>query len=174
MAARLRADLEAANTLPALRRFRDRLPTLRFFDPACGSGNFLVIAYRELRRLELEVLRRIRAREQSTGQLGMDVRWEAGVHVGQFYGIEIEEFPARIAETAIYLVDHLENLALFAEFGQYYARFPITDSAHVTIGNALRLVNIQPRWAVRVGWLDHRGDLGVSACRWGCDRLGAV
>ncbi len=135
----LRADLEAADTLPALRRLRDRLPTLRFFDPACGCGNFLVIAYRELRRLELEVLRRIRAREQSTGQLGMDVRWEAGVHVGQFYGIEIEEFPARIAETAIYLVDHLENLALEAEFGQYHAHFPITDSAHITHGNALRL-----------------------------------
>jgi len=135
----LRAELEAANTLPALRRLRDRLPTLRFFDPACGCGNFLVIAYREVRRLELEVLRRVRAREQSTGQLGMDVRWESGVHVGQFYGIEIEEFPARIAETAIYLVDHLENLALSAEFGQYYARFPITDTAHITHDNALRI-----------------------------------
>lgn len=85
------------------------------------------------------MLRRIRAREKSTSQLGTNVRWESGVHVGQFYGIEIEEFPARIAETAIYLVDHLENLSLSAEFGQYYARFPITDSAHVTIGNALRL-----------------------------------
>lgn len=135
----LRGELEAANTLPALRRLRDRLPTLRFFDPACGCGNFLVIAYREVRRLELEVLRRIRAREQSTGQLGMDVRWESGVNVGQFYGIEIEEFPVRIAETAIYLVDHLENLALSAEFGQYYARFPITDTAHITHDNALRL-----------------------------------
>lgn len=134
----LRAELEAANTLPALRRLRDRLPTMRFFDPACGCGNFLVIAYREVRRLELEVLRRIRAREQSTGQLGMDVRWESSVHVGQFYGIEIEEFPARIAETAIYLVDHLENLDLSAEFGQYYARFPISDTAHITHGNALR------------------------------------
>lgn len=134
----LRAELEAANTLPALRRFRDRLPTMRFFDPACGCGNFLVIAYREVRRLELEVLRRIRARELSTGQLGMDVRWESSVHVGQFYGIEIEEFPVRIAETAIFLVDHLENLALSAEFGQYYARFPITDTSHVTHGNALR------------------------------------
>jgi len=135
----LRAELDAANTLPALRRLRDRLPTLRFFDPACGCGNFLVIAYREVRRLELEVLRRIRAREQSAGQLGMDVRWESGVNVGQFYGIEIEEFPARIAETAIYLVDHLENLALSAEFGQYYARFPITDTAHITHDNALRV-----------------------------------
>jgi hypothetical protein len=135
----LRAELEAANTLPALRRLRDRLPTLRFLDPACGCGNFLVIAYREVRRLELEVLRRIRAREQSTGQLGMDVRWESSVNVGQFYGIEIEEFPARIAETAIYLVDHLENLALSAEFGQYYARFPITDTAQITHDNALRV-----------------------------------
>lgn len=135
----LRTELDACTTLPALRRFRDRLSELRFFDPACGCGNFLVIAYREVRRLELEVLRRIRERERSVGQLGIDVTAESKVRVGQFYGIEIEEFPAKIAETAMYLIDHLENLALSAEFGQYYARFPITDTAHIHHANALRL-----------------------------------
>jgi hypothetical protein len=136
----LRAELETATTLPALRRFRDKLATLTFFDPAAGCGNFLVISYREIRRLELECLRRIRSREGATaGQLAVDVTIESKVRVGQFYGIEIEEFPARIAETAIYLVDHLANLELSAAFGHYYARFPIRDSAHITIGNALRL-----------------------------------
>lgn len=151
----LRSDLDSATSLPALRQFHDRLASLRFFDPACGCGNFLVIAYREIRRLELEVLKRIRQREArqgarmrpaGEGQLGLDVAIESRVHVGQFYGIEIEEFPARIAETAIYLIDHLENLALSAAFGQYYARFPITDSAHIVIDNALRLdwANVLP------------------------------
>ena len=135
----LRAQLDACTTLPALKRLHDRLAGLTFFDPACGCGNFLVIAYREVRRLELDLLRRIRERERSVGQLGLDVTAEAKVLVGQFYGIEIEEFPARIAETAMYLIDHLENLALSAEFGQYYARFPITDTAHIHNANALGL-----------------------------------
>ncbi|SFF35027.1 Type II restriction/modification system, DNA methylase subunit YeeA [Blastococcus tunisiensis] len=136
----LRAELDAATTLPALRRFRDKLAELTWFDPAAGCGNFLVIAYREVRRLELDCLKQIRGRERgSTAELTIDVQIESKVRVGQFYGIEIEEFPARIAETAIYLVDHLANLELSAAFGQYYARFPIRDSAHITIGNALRV-----------------------------------
>lgn len=136
----LRAELDACETRPALERFRGKLATLTFFDPACGCGNFLIIAYREIRQIELECMRRLRDRQrQGKGQLVFDVRQESKVHVGQFYGIEIEEFPARIAETAMYLIDHLENLALSAEFGQYYARFPIIDSAHIVVGkNALR------------------------------------
>jgi hypothetical protein len=168
----LRREMEAARSLPALRQFHNRLAALRFFDPACGCGNFLIIAYREVRRLELEVLRRIRAAEVEQtgsnlrsrsdlqrrprpgvargarrsggaegmveGQTGIDISVESRVQVGQFYGIEIEEFPAKIAETAMYLIDHLENLALSAEFGEYYARFPITDTAHIVNDNALR------------------------------------
>lgn len=145
----LRAELDGARGVAELRRFHDRLAGLKFFDPACGCGNFLIIAYREIRRIELECLRRIRTEEAragmrasgkraaGVGQLGVDIAIESKVHVGQLYGIEVEEFPARIAETAVYLIDHLENLALSAEFGEYYARFPITDSAHIRIGNAL-------------------------------------
>lgn len=155
----LRADLDSARSLPALRAFRERLADLTFFDPACGCGNFLVIAYREIRRLELGCLLRIRNAEAKdaakgtsrytsgtrarrgagAGQLGIDVAIESRVRVGQFYGIENQEFPARIAETAMYLIDHLENLALSAEFGEYYARFPIVDTAHIKIDNALRV-----------------------------------
>ena len=136
----LRAELQGCDTTPALERFRDKLASLTFLDPACGCGNFLIIAYREIRRLELECMKRLRDRQRTgRGQLVLDVRLESKVHVGQFFGIELEEFPARIAETAMYLIDHLENLALSAEFGQYYARFPITDSAHIAVGqNALR------------------------------------
>lgn len=140
----LESELNAADSLPALRRFRDKLAGLKFLDPACGCGNFLLIAYRELRRIELEALKRIRDREiaqhrRVAGQLGLDVTFESKVRVGQFYGIELEEFPARIAETAIYLVDHLANRELSSEFGNYYVRFPIEDAAYIHIGNALRM-----------------------------------
>jgi hypothetical protein len=142
----LRADLAAADSLPKLRAFRDRLATLTFFDPACGCGNFLVIAYREIRRLERDCLLRIRETEAGrrgrraagSGQLSVEATLESKVGVGQFYGIEIEEFPARIAETAMHLMDHLANMELSVAFGEYYARFPIEDTAHVLVGNALR------------------------------------
>lgn len=143
----LRADLAAADSLPKLRAFRDRLATLTFFDPACGCGNFLVIAYREIRALERDCLLRIRAAESGArarraageGQLSLEATLESKVGVGQFYGIEIEEFPARIAETAMHLMDHQANMELSAAFGEYYARFPIEETAHIWADkNALR------------------------------------
>jgi hypothetical protein len=123
----------------ALNAYHDKLAAVRFLDPACGCGNFLVIAYRELRRLEIEVIRK---RAVATGkQMNqvMDVAQMCKVTVGQFYGIELEEFPARIARTALYLMDHKVNLALSKELGQYFARFPIPTSPHITIGNALEV-----------------------------------
>ena len=138
--AELRRELDAATTRPALVRFRSRLASLTFFDPACGCGNFLVIAYREIRKIETECLRRLRARDKAnTRQDVLDVTVDSQVRVGQFYGIEIEEFPVRIAETAMYLMDHLENRALGREFGGYHVRFPIADTAHIHLGNALRI-----------------------------------
>jgi hypothetical protein len=134
----LRDQLKRADSRPKLEAFRDKLATLTFFDPACGCGNFLVIAYRELRRLELECLRGLRAKRRDVRQGSLDIKLESVVHVGQFYGIEIEEFPCRIAETAMYLVDHLANLELSAEIGQYYARFPIEESARIHNENALQ------------------------------------
>lgn len=136
---RLRWELSRADTRPKLEAFRNKLATLRFLDPACGCGNFLVIAYREIRRIELDCLRALRAKARATHQASLDVQMESVVHVGQFYGIEIEEFPCRIAETAMHLMDHLANLELSAALGQYYARFPIEDSATILNANSLHV-----------------------------------
>ena len=119
-----------------LRKFRDKLGTLRFFDPACGCGNFLIIAYRELRTLEINVLQEIASRATAT-QLRLDV-WSV-VEVDQFYGIEIGEFPARIAATALWMMDHIMNNRLSLEFGHTYARIPIEKSPHIRNADALEI-----------------------------------
>ncbi|HNY63167.1 MAG TPA: hypothetical protein PLH70_05990 [Bacteroidales bacterium] len=118
-----------------LTEFHKKLSTLKFLDPACGCGNFLVITYRELRLLELEVLREL----YKSGQRVLDISSIILIDVDQFYGIEYEEFPARIAEVAMWLIDHQMNMLISHEFGQYYARLPLNKSAHITVGNALQM-----------------------------------
>ena len=118
-----------------LSEFHARLRTLTFFDPACGCGNFLVITYRELRLLELEVLRAANA----GGQMALDVHQMIAVDVDQFFGIEIEDFPAQIAQVALWLVDHQMNMKVSEEFGAYFVRIPLNHSATIVHANALRL-----------------------------------
>ena len=121
-----------------LRSFQQRLGQLRFFDPACGCGNFLIIAYRELRSLEMDVLRELRKHTEVGGeQQALDVAVFSEVDVDQFYGIEIGEFPARIAETALWMMDHIMNSRLSLEFGQTYVRIPLKKSPHILHGDAL-------------------------------------
>ncbi len=115
--------------------FLKKLAGLRFLDPACGCGNFLVIAYRELRLLELEVLRHVR----DTGQMHLDIFQLVQIDVDQFHGIEIEEWPARIAEVALWLTDHQMNMRVSEEFGDYYVRLPLKHAPHIVHGNALTL-----------------------------------
>ncbi|HMS12286.1 MAG TPA: TM0106 family RecB-like putative nuclease [Microthrixaceae bacterium] len=140
----LEAELGAANTRPKLEAFHNKLGALTFFDPACGCGNFLVVTYREIRRLENDCLRQLeitgrRSRKTAIpGQRAVSLALLCKVTVDQFYGIEIEEFPALIARTALYLADHLANREVSAEFGEHYVRFPIPASPHIHIGNALR------------------------------------
>lgn len=123
------------NNRNRLFEFHKKLRTLHFLDPACGCGNFLVIAYRELRLLELEVLRAAHASDQRV----LDVHQMTGVDVDQFCGIEIEEFPAQIAQVALWLTDHQMNLRVSEEFGQYFARIPLRSSPRIVHGNALTL-----------------------------------
>lgn len=118
-----------------LQIFHNKLASLKFLDPACGCGNFLVIAYRELRRLELEVLRAL----HDSGQQTLDITSIIQVDVDQFHGIEIEEFPAQIAQVALWLTDHQMNALVSEEFGQYFIRLPLNKSAHIVHGNALQL-----------------------------------
>jgi len=119
--------------------FHKKLRQLTFFDPACGCGNFLVISYRELRELELKVLRADHDLSAHKGQLAVDVHGLIGVNVDQFFGIEIEEFPAQIAQVALWLVDHQMNLRVSVEFGLYFARVPLVSSASIRHANALQL-----------------------------------
>jgi len=118
-----------------LQNFHKKLETLTFLDPACGCGNFLILAYRELRLLEIMVLKVL----YPTGQLTWDVSEFSRINVDAFYGIEIEEFPARIAEVALWLIDHQMNMRLSEAFGQYYVRIPLRKSAHIHNANALQL-----------------------------------
>ena len=123
--------------LADLRRFQEKLGRMQFFDPACGCGNFLIIAYRELRVLEIEVIREIRAATGDSAQKAFDVGLLSVVDVDRFHGIEIGEFPSRIAETAMWMMEHIMNNQLSLEFGQTYARIPLQTSPHIMHGDAL-------------------------------------
>lgn len=130
------AEFESIKTNRAkLNAFHERLSKLRFLDPACGCGNFLVITYRELRLLELAVLSYLYGNDRVVVEL-KDV---ALLDVDMMAGIEYEEFPARIAEVAMWLMDHQMNLKMSMEFGQYFARLPLTKSANIVHSNALRI-----------------------------------
>ena len=112
--------------------FHHKLCSLQFLDPACGCGNFLVIAYRELRLLEIDVVRELAG--GSGGQQLLPI-----VNVDQFHGIELFEWPVRIAEVALWLMDHQMNLQGSEVFGQPIDRLPLTTSPHIVQANALRI-----------------------------------
>ncbi len=133
----LKAEFETVkNNQTRLKQLHEKLARLRFFDPACGCGNFLVITYREIRRLELEVLKQIR---ELTGKGQMlDVSLLSLIDVNSFYGIEYEEFPAEIARVALWLTDHQANMELSAEFGLSFVRLPLRNTPNILHGNALR------------------------------------
>ena len=126
--------------LAELRRFQAKLGSLAFFDPACGCGNFLIIAYRELRLLEIEVLKQIHPKEhrgQQQRQVDALAQLLSLVDVDQFHGIELGEFPCRIAETALWMMDHIMNNRLSLEFGQTYTRIPLEKSPRIVHRDAL-------------------------------------
>ncbi|HQT84962.1 MAG: SAM-dependent methyltransferase [Acidiphilium sp. 37-64-53] len=124
----------------ALRAFHDRLAGLTFFDPACGCGNFLIIAYRELRALEIDLLLEIhrdRLADIKGSFATFNVATFVKLDVDQFYGIELEEFPARIAEVALWMMDHIMNNRLSLAFGEAYARIPLRKAPHIHNVDAL-------------------------------------
>lgn len=126
----------------ALTEFQHKLARLTFLDPACGCGNFLVIAYRELRKLELDALEALYPKTMTTTgearrQGFTDLSLLARVTVDQFYGIEFEEFPAEIAKVAMWMQDHIANNELGLAFSTSYARIPLRDSPHILNGDAL-------------------------------------
>lgn len=118
-----------------LNELHQKISSLTFLDPACGCGNFLVITYRQLRLLELEILRTLHRH----GQRFLDVSQIIQIDVDRFYGIEYEEFPAQIAQVAMWLVDHQMNMLFSNEFGQYFIRLPLTKAANIVHGDAMEI-----------------------------------
>ncbi|MBZ5857760.1 class I SAM-dependent DNA methyltransferase [Flavihumibacter profundi] len=125
-----------------LQKFHDKISKLKFLDPACGCGNFLIIAYRELRLLEIDIIKQLLKLEGYRNEVLKSARMDVGYlikcDVDQFYGIEYEEFPAQIATVSMWLMDHQMNQLVSNTFGEYYVRLPLRKSASIKHGNALR------------------------------------
>jgi len=122
-----------------LKELLERIGKIKILDPACGCGNFLIIAYRELRLLQIKIRKQIIKLEGREGQKVLDIKFVEDLDVDSMYGFEILEFPARIAEVGLWLMDHLLNMKLSAEFGIYYKRLPLAKKATIVNDNALRI-----------------------------------
>lgn len=139
----LRAEFDRACALrsgrdAALRRLQDRMAGLTFLDPACGAGNFLVVAYRELRELEREIIRERLIADGPVQQV-LDVADLTRLNVDRFHGIEIDEFPSQIAQVALWMTDHIANTRLGEDFGRPYARIPLVTAPNIRHGDALEM-----------------------------------
>lgn len=148
---------EKSDEVTRLRNLRRELANIRFIDPACGCGNFIIIAYREMRKLELDVLVRLRNLGQIdeselsslvVGKAGVseDVRKRARsieplVTIDNFYGLELDPWPASIARTAMFLVERQMDQKMMEDFGYAPVRLPLSHSAHILEGDALTEVN---------------------------------
>lgn len=126
---------KCAKDKPRAIKLYEKLPTLKFFDPACGCGNFLIIAYRELRLLENQLIAQIYGEQRGL----LDISSMCQVTVEQFYGIEIEPHAAHIARVALWITDHQLNQATAELFGTTRPTTPIVYSPHITEGNALQI-----------------------------------
>lgn len=122
-----------------LQEFHEKIANLKFLDPACGCGNFLVITYRELRRLEHKVVDVLKKGNKTADMLAAagEGAGTLKVDVDQMYGIEIEEFPSLIAQTALWLTDHQMNMEYSHTSGKTYKRIPLKTSSTIVNDNAL-------------------------------------
>lgn len=121
----------------ALRKFQRELGNYKFLDPACGSGNFLVVSYKKLRELELKIIARAQELEGSQGQIQIEGSLGLQVHLSQFFGIEYDDWSSSIATVAMHLADHQANLALEEITGSIATKLPLRESASVVQANAL-------------------------------------
>ena len=137
----LRAELEKikargdAGRRNALDKFRKKLAHLRFLDPACGAGNFLIVSYKQLRRLELDAIKETYPPDPKTERF--DAAGMPLVNVDQFCGIELNGFSSKIAEAAMWMMDHLMNNEISAVYGDSYVRLPLKERANILNADAL-------------------------------------
>ncbi|MCG9629100.1 N-6 DNA methylase, partial [Vibrio mediterranei] len=124
-----------------LKKLQVRLSRIKFFDPACGSGNFLIITYKEIRELEIEILKRIRELEgeSDSGMMGLFDESHSAIRLDQFYGIELDDFAHEMAILSLWLVEHQMNMVFETEFGYTAPTLPLKQSGRIVAGNATRL-----------------------------------
>jgi hypothetical protein len=127
--------LKAEDDQKKLKRLLDRISKIKVFDPACGSGNFLIIAYKRLRELENRIIERLG--ELDPSNVGLFKL--SGVSLDNFYGIEISDFAAEIAKLSLWLAKHQANLEFKEHFGVEISLIPIQEEGHITCANATRL-----------------------------------
>lgn len=119
----------------------NRIHSLKIFDPACGSGNFLIIAYKELRILEMKILKELQTLKGTlgSGSFAFDNDFLSHIQLSQFYGIEIDDFAGEIAKLALWLAEHQMNVEFYKEFGRTNPTLPLTEAGKIVQGNACRL-----------------------------------
>jgi hypothetical protein len=132
---------EAKGNEKKLRELLNRISKIKLFDPACGSGNFLIIAYKELRRLEMQIIKELSIVKGHLGlgtlQLGNDLI--SSIHLNNFYGIELDDFAHEIAKLSLWLAEHQMNVEFFNEFGRTNPTLPLQEAGQIVCGNACRL-----------------------------------
>jgi hypothetical protein len=134
----LYAEFEACKNHPVmLEAFHQKLASTRILDPACGCGNFLVVAYMLLRRLEIEVIRAKYPKNEDLPE-SFILNNEIIVNVNQFYGFDIEDFPCQIAIAGMWLIDHKMNVEAAKEFGRPFIRIPLSEKANIFNLDALK------------------------------------
>lgn len=119
-----------------LRNLLERLSQIKFFDPACGSGNFLIITYKELRRLEIKILKTLR---QLTDNQAISLFESSRISLNNFYGIELSDFAHEVARLSLWIAEHQMNVETEKEINLKQAFLPLKDAGHIIQGNALRL-----------------------------------
>lgn len=119
----------------------DRLKKIKIFDPACGSGNFLIIAYKELRLLEIDILRELAkvTGKAGTGTFDLGNEFTSVISLNNFYGIEIDDFAHEIARLSLWLAEHQMNQYFYLEFGFSKPSLPLKDAGHIVHANACRV-----------------------------------
>lgn len=153
-----------------LEELYDRLGKIKVFDPACGSGNFLIIAYKELRRFEIRLLKHLEL-------LGKHPTFLSQVQLSQFYGIEIDEFACEIAKLSLWLAEHQMNMIFKKTFGESAPSLPLKAGGHIVCGNATRLswekvcpkenaeeiylISNPPYLGTRNQTVDHKEDMAI-------------
>lgn len=116
-----------------LKELINRISNLKIFDPACGSGNFLIIAYKELRRLEMKILSTI---DDLSSQKSFTF---SEIKLTQFYGIELDDFAHEVAILSLWLAEHQMNLEFYKAFGRTAPSLPLQDGGNIVHGNATRV-----------------------------------